>query len=129
VKLLDHGLITQKSKDLFARSLSLTKIMNYFCIENHVHWVHGWWTTAGSHNPTWISSGADRRAPRHGSSPDGVENGEWSTGVSFWASPGLGRRCGGRDGDKAAVVALKLQKRVIREGVGVVRTVGVISLL
>jgi hypothetical protein len=36
MKFLDCGLITQKSRDLFARSLNLTKIMNYFCIGNPV---------------------------------------------------------------------------------------------
>jgi hypothetical protein len=46
MKLLDHGLISQKSRDLFARSLNLTKIRNYFCIGNPVDWVHEWWTMA-----------------------------------------------------------------------------------
>jgi hypothetical protein len=45
-KLLDRGLIAQKSRDLFARSPNLTEIMNYFYIGNLVDWVHGWWTTA-----------------------------------------------------------------------------------
>jgi hypothetical protein len=36
VKLLDRGLITQKSRDLFTRSLNLTEIINYFCIGNLV---------------------------------------------------------------------------------------------
>jgi hypothetical protein len=47
MKLLDHGLISQKSRDLFARSLNLTKIRNYFCIGNPVDWVHEWWTDGG----------------------------------------------------------------------------------
>jgi hypothetical protein len=105
VKLLDRGLITQKSKDLFTRYLNLTKIMNYFCIGNPVDWVHGWWTTVGSHGPPWTDGGMDKRAPGcgnmlarvgppatlgHGSSPVRVENGEWSMGVPFWPSPELG---------------------------------------
>jgi hypothetical protein len=61
MKLLDHGLISQKSRDLFARSLNLTKIRNYFCIGNPVDWVHEWWTTAGSNGPPWTDGGEDRR--------------------------------------------------------------------
>jgi hypothetical protein len=41
-KMLDHGLITQKSGDLFVRSSNLTKIMNYFSKGNPVDWVRGW---------------------------------------------------------------------------------------
>jgi hypothetical protein len=35
-KLLDRGLITQKSRDLFARSPNLIKITNYLCKGNPV---------------------------------------------------------------------------------------------
>jgi hypothetical protein len=111
MKLLDRGLITQKSRDLFARSTNLTKIMNYLCIGNPMDWVHGWWTTAESHDPSWIGGGVDRRAPGrngvltgvgppttlgHGGSLVGVGNGEWSMGVPFWTSPRLEQRCGRR---------------------------------
>jgi hypothetical protein len=72
VKILDRGLIAQKSRDLFAISPNLTEIMNYLCIGNLVDWVHGWWTTAGSHGPPWISGSADRKAPGHGGALTGV---------------------------------------------------------
>jgi hypothetical protein len=78
-------------------------------------WVHRWWTTTGSHGPSWTDSGADRRAPGrggvltrvgppatpgHGSSPARAKNGARSMGVPFRASPGLGWWSG--DGDEAA---------------------------
>jgi hypothetical protein len=78
-----------------------------FFIGNPVYWVHGWWTTAGSHSPPWTIGGVDRRASGcggtlvgvgppatlgHGSSPAGAKNGGQTTGVLFQASPGLERR-------------------------------------
>jgi hypothetical protein len=151
MKLLDHELITQKSRDLFTRSPNSTKIMNYFCIGNPVDWVHGWWTTTESHGLLWTDSDAERRAsghdgaltgvepsatPGHGSSPAGAENGERSTGVPFRASLGLGQWCGSwvmamkqRQRRSSVVVALKPWERGKREGVGAVRTSGGISLL
>jgi hypothetical protein len=110
-KLLDHGLITQKSRDRFARSLNKSGIKNYFRKGNLMDSLHVRWTTAGSHGPPWTGGGADRRAPwcsgaltearppatpGHESSPAGAEKREGSTGVPSQASSGLRQRCGGR---------------------------------
>jgi hypothetical protein len=72
VKLLDHGLITQESRNLFARSPNLTELTNYFCIGNPMDWVHGWWTTTGSHSPPWTGGGTDRMVPVRGGTLTGV---------------------------------------------------------
>jgi hypothetical protein len=116
-----------------------------------VDWVHRWWTTAGLHSPQWIGGGIDRRAPGHGgmltgvgppaapghgSSLAGVENGGQSTVFPFQDSPGLRWWCGGRSmamkwwrRRSSAVAALKLRARGKRDGVGVVRSSGDVSLL
>jgi hypothetical protein len=145
MKLLDRVLIAQTSRDLFARSLNLTEIKNYLCIGNPEDLVHGWWTTAGSHGPPWTDGSADRRVPGtvgppatpgHMSSLAGAGNVAWSMTVWFRASPGLRRQCGGRAmvmkqrwRRSTAAVALKLQERWKREGVGAVRIGGGLPLL
>jgi hypothetical protein len=52
LKILDRGLITQKSRDLFAKSLDNPRIRNNFCKENLVDSVHGLLTTAGGARST-----------------------------------------------------------------------------
>jgi hypothetical protein len=44
---LDRGLISQESRDLFARFPKYPEITNYFLIGNPVHRVHARWTGAG----------------------------------------------------------------------------------
>jgi hypothetical protein len=110
MKLLDRGLITQKSGELFARSPNKPRIMNYFCKGNPVDSVHGRWTVTSSHGPPWTGGGVDRRVPGcggmligarppatpgHGSSLVGEEKREGSVGVPSHASSRLGRWCGG----------------------------------
>jgi hypothetical protein len=105
VKLIDRGLITQKSRDLFARSPNLTEITNYSCIGNLVDWVHRWWTMAKSHGPPWTGSGTDWRAlwrsdaltrvgpsatPGHRSSPAGRKMEGGARGSCFASHQGSG---------------------------------------
>jgi hypothetical protein len=51
---MDHGLITQDSRDLYARFPERSRIMNIFCKEKHVDSVHGLSTTSGVLGPPWL---------------------------------------------------------------------------
>jgi hypothetical protein len=75
--------------------------MNYFSMDNVVDRVHACWTGAGARDPPWTDGGAltgvwPPATLVHESSPAGAQQIEGCTGSSTRASPGLGRRCGGR---------------------------------
>jgi hypothetical protein len=87
----DRGLISQKSRDLFARFLKYPGITNYFLTDNS-------WTDGGVENGHGgVLTGARPPAvPVRRSSPAGVQQREERTGNSIRASPGLEQRRGGR---------------------------------
>ncbi len=137
---LDRGLISQKSRDLFAKFLNNLN-NELFSTDKSVD-------RPGVLGPPWTDAGADRghggvlpgawalAAPVHRSTPAGAQNGEGSTGSSSRASPGLERRRGGRAmAGKARWCRrsvrdmLQLGEREMRAGKGAVKLGEVARLL
>jgi hypothetical protein len=104
---LDRGLISQKSRDLFAKFPNNLN-NELFSTVNPVYWVHVSVDRPGVLGPPLTDAGADRghngaligawppAAPVRQSLPAGAQNGEGSEGNSARVSLELGRCCGGR---------------------------------
>jgi hypothetical protein len=98
---LDRGLISKKHKGFFAKWRGISAGI-YFSTDKAVDWVHAsvdrrWCGQRGGPGRGGTLTGAQPPAsPVRQSSPAGAQQREERTGSSARASPGLGRRRGGR---------------------------------